>query len=73
MKEIVRSFTRKIQLEHIGGNRFESVDIFASFKQSDIPDSTTNNELETISEALYLMAKRDVEKCIDNYAKQLKK
>lgn len=73
MKEITRSFTRKIQMEALGGNRFESVDIFASYKQTDIPEQTSKEDLEMISEALYLMSKRDVEKSIDNFANELKK
>ena len=73
MIEIIRSFTRKIQLEHIGGNRFESVDIFASYKQTDIPTGTSKEDLEMISEGLYLMSKHDVEKCITNYTNELKK
>ena len=73
MKEITRSFTRKVQMEALGGNRFESVDFFASYKQTDIPEETPDKDLEMISEALYLMSKRDVENSLTKFSNELKK
>lgn len=68
-KEVTRSYTRKVQLEHLGGNKYESVDLFASYKQLEIPDDTTDEQLKKISDDLYLKSVADVEGEIKNIEK----
>jgi len=70
MKEITRSYQRKIQLENYGGKKYESVDIFAAYKQADIPDEEKN--LEKISEELYQFSKKDVERSIAQLENELR-
>lgn len=60
MIEICRSYSRKLQLEHLGGRKYESADLFSSWKQSDLPDDLPKEEYDRISNDLFDNAKKDI-------------
>jgi|TARA_Y100000310_G_C20689413_1_gene821222 hypothetical protein len=70
MKEITRSYSRKIQLENYGGNKYESADFFASWKE-EIPDGTSSKDEKKISDELFRCAKQDVNDSIHKSIKEM--
>jgi len=70
---VTRSYSRKIQLDNYGipGHKYEPVDFFASYGR-EVPDETSSKDLQVVSEALYAMAKLDVENAITLYLNELK-
>ena len=70
MITITRSYQEKFFHEYCGGRRFENNELYASYTQSDIPDDCKT--LQEISHNLYLKAKRDVEREIEQLKKDIK-
>jgi len=68
MKEITRSYSRKIQLQNYGGNKYESADFFSSWKE-EIPDGTSSKKEKEISDELFRCAKQDINDSIHAHIK----
>lgn len=59
--EISRSFSRKVQIR-----AYEPVDLFASYTAV-MKDGATQEDIDMVSNQLFLKAKADVEKELHNY------
>ena len=72
MLEISRSYQRLVQHEFIGGKKFESSTFFSAYKQSDIRESTSPEGLAKISDNLFALAKKEVDRAVDALEEEIK-
>ncbi len=70
---ITRSFAQKVNLaNHVKGHDYESVDFFASHNREIPEELATPEETAKVSNELYLAAKAEVERSINDYLRSLK-
>ena len=65
--KIGRSYTRKAQMENIGGKKYESEEFGAWYE-----DEAEVDEIDEISDKLFAMAKMDVSQAIEARTQELK-
>ncbi len=70
---ITRSFSKKVNPSNynISGHNYESIDFFASYGDQ-VPGDSTQEQMQKISNELYLLAKSDVEDAASGYIRDLK-
>ena len=64
-KQISRSYSRKISLQHYGGKAFETMDFSASYGE-EFPKDASAEELQRSSALLYDEARSEVEQVVQN-------
>ncbi|MEW6606051.1 MAG: hypothetical protein AB1414_01185 [bacterium] len=69
---IIRAYSRKLSHSNYGGNAYETSDFFASY-ETELDEKSKGIPVEEVSQALFLRAKIDVAKAMQEEIKAIRK